>query len=504
LLLEAPEARQMLIRARLKLVVAAALVVGTVVACSSSSDDAAPSAQAGFCDALASAYSKCSGSTGPSASCATSLGADCAKLSGILSASVLDSAKSCVEQTECGSDPLACLGKALGSGEATAAQTKLATDYCDSCAVTGGEACKTAFFGTASVPGLAIALLPFGDAPLAAIDEECTKSSLGKTACQTGFSTCLSATLTKFLATSISVDSGKCLLDGIKDGLSNVGTDNDASASGCTGCAGCCTDGKCQKGDTAAACGVGGGACEACQGDATCTDGKCTTTCGPDNCAGCCDADGTCNTTASKSACGTRGEACVACSGTKTCEKGACIDPSCKATCTSGCCSASGCQAGNTPAACGSGGNACSACGTGQTCTAGVCTLSGTATFDFVAVSAKLPAKNQSGGSWDAFSGLPDPFVTATSGAVTGTSPSRPDTLSPVWNATLLTSLTANALKTSLRIDVSDSDLAFNDVVGGCAITLNGSEFDGALHTVNCPASATGVAFSLDYRLVAH
>jgi hypothetical protein len=467
----------MLTRAHLKLVATAALIMGTMVACSSSEgEDAAPSAEAGFCDALASAYSKCSGSTGPSASCAASLGADCVKLSSILSASVLDSAKSCVEQTACGSDPLACLGKALGKGEVTAAQTKLATDYCDSCSVAGGEACKTAFFGTASVPGLAFALLPFGDAPLEAVDEACTKNRLGKAACQAGFSTCLSATTTKFLATSISVDSGKCLIDGIKDGLASAGKGGDDPPPN-------------GSGDQPPATG--------------CTDGKCPTTCGPDTCAGCCEADGTCNTGDTGGACGARGQACTACSGATTCEKGACIDPSCKASCTSGCCSDTGCQAGNTAAACGTGGNACSACGSGQTCTAGVCTQSTTATFAFVAVSAKLPAKNKSGGDWDGFGGLPDPVVTATSGATTASSPNRPDTLAPVWNAQLITGKTAKELQSSLRVDVADADVAFNDPVGGCAITLTGTEFDGALHTVSCPASTTGVAFSLVYRLIA-
>jgi hypothetical protein len=496
----------MLTRAHLKLVAAAALVVGTLVACATADvEEGAPSAQAGFCDALASSYSKCTGSSGPSASCATSLGADCAKLAGILSAPVLNGATTCVQETACGSDPLGCLGKSLGGAEATASQTKLATDYCESCSVAGGEACKTAFFGTASVPGLAFALLPFGDAPLDAIDEACTKSSLGKTACQAGFSTCLTATLTKFLATSISVDSGKCLLDGIKDGVSKVGTGGgDASASGCTDCAGCCADGVCQKGDTAMACGAGGGACETCQGGAACLSNKCETSCGPDNCDGCCQPDGTCDTGNTKASCGTRGDACAACSGTKTCESGACIEPSCKATCTTGCCSAAGCQTGNTTAACGTGGNTCAACGTGQTCTANKCTLSTTATFDFLAVSAKLPAKNQSGGNWDAFGGLPDPLVTVTSGAVTASSANKSDTLTPTWNEKVITNLTANALKASLRVDVTDSDVAFNDVVGGCAIALNGTEFDGALHTVNCPASGTGVAFSLVYRLVAH
>ena len=206
----------MFIRARAKLFLAAALVVGTVVACSSSGggDGSAPSSEAGFCDTLASAYAKCGGGT----SCSASLGADCTKLASLLSPSVLDGAKSCVEQTACGSDPLACLGKALGNAKPSAAQTKLATDYCASCSVVSGDACTTAFFGTASVPGLAFVLLPFGDGPLEAVDSSCTKSALGKTACQAAFTTCLGATTTKFLAKTISVDSAKCLLDGITAG----------------------------------------------------------------------------------------------------------------------------------------------------------------------------------------------------------------------------------------------------------------------------------------------
>ena len=48
---------------------------------------------------------------------------------------------------------------------------------------------------------------------------------------------------------------------------------------------------------------------------------------------------------------------------------------------------------------------------------------------------------------------LPDPLVKATSGASSNISPSRPDTLTPVWNATRHTNLTATALEASLRID---------------------------------------------------
>jgi hypothetical protein len=51
---------------------------------------------------------------------------------------------------------------------------------------------------------------------------------------------------------------------------------------------------------------------------------------------------------------------------------------------------------------------------------------------------------------------------------------------------------------------VSDSDTVFDALMGGCPITLTGAEFDGALHTVNCPQTASAVALSLDFRLKAH
>jgi Ca2+-dependent lipid-binding protein len=118
-------------------------------------------------------------------------------------------------------------------------------------------------------------------------------------------------------------------------------------------------------------------------------------------------------------------------------------------------------------------------------------------------VGARIPALNQSGGSWDAFSGLPDPYLKATSGAAAGATAYISDTLTPVWNTVVLGGLSANALKADLTIEASDSDSVFDDLIGGCPVPLSGTEFDGALHTVTCPATATGVMFSVDYRLKA-
>ena len=445
------------------------LLAAAIIACSSDEEAGAPATpEAKFCDALSKAYEKCSG---PS-DCGTPLAADCTKLVGLMSGSALESAATCLETASCDSDPLACVGKSIGDAKTTAAHEKLANDYCESCSVVGGETCKTAFFGTAQTPGLAIALLPFGDGLINAVDEACTESKLGKAACQSAFTTCLTATTTKFVATSISADSATCLIEGIKSGIESGGP----------------TDGPPPDG-----------------GSDACTGSDCNEpACGPDNCAGCCDANGKCSTAATERVCGLGGGACSECTGGKICAEGACIDETCKASCTSGCCNAQGCQSGNANNACGTGGDACTVCGSSQSCTGAKCTVSTTTTFDFVAVGASLPTTKLNGSSWDAFSGLPDPIAKATSGTSVGETAYKSDTLKPVWNTTVLSNLTAAALKANLAIELTDSDTAFNDPIGGCSITLKDADFDGNVHTASCPKTGTSVAFTFDYKLKAH
>jgi hypothetical protein len=98
-------------------------------------------------------------------------------------------------------------------------------------------------------------------------------------------------------------------------------------------CAGCCTtDGLCETGDTTWACGYSGGTCSACGANQQCTAGACVTPppppCGPSNCAGCCNAQGVCVGGNSASACGAGGGACVACpsvpNGYGACSAGVC------------------------------------------------------------------------------------------------------------------------------------------------------------------------------------
>jgi hypothetical protein len=443
----------------------AGAIVGALIACSSEETGAA-SPEASFCSALSGAYATCA--SGADGSCGATIETECAKMASLLNPSALEGAMTCLQGASCDGDPLACLGKALLDLEPTAAQTKFAESFCESCATVGGDACLTAFFGAGDVPGLGVALLPFGGELLTAIDAACTSNRLGKTACQAAFSGCVGVTATKVLAETLSIDAATCVVTAIKDGL---GGDGDADGGG--------------DGD-----GDGDGGTDVVTG------------CGPDSCPGCCGASGTCETGNTSSACGRRGGACSACSGGHSCDQGQCIDPGCKASCQSGCCSANGCQGGNAASACGTGGDACVDCGGGRTCSAGACKLDGASRWNFVLIGAVIPPTKANGSAWDAFNGLPDPFAQATSGTTVGPkTPARSNTLEPSWRVIGLANLSADALKANLTVEVWDEDVAYHDLVGTCALSLGDAHFDGALHKANCPATPGGVAFTLEYRL---
>jgi hypothetical protein len=48
-----------------------------------------------------------------------------------------------------------------------------------------------------------------------------------------------------------------------------------------------------------------------------------------------------------------------------------------------------------------------------------------------------------------------------------------------------------------------DDDYDFDDTIGGCAIKLDTTMFDGALKTARCPVTVSGVEFSVVFKLVA-
>lgn len=126
---------------------------------------------------------------------------------------------------------------------------------------------------------------------------------------------------------------------------------------------GCCSFGECIPfvAQDADSCGKGGAACTTCPGpDATCSDGACfRSLCGP--CAGCCSGN-LCVDGAHQLSCGRFGQACGECQSNQNCVEGRCV--SCGPHNCAGCCDAFGdCLAGNEDLRCGSGGSACRNCG---------------------------------------------------------------------------------------------------------------------------------------------
>lgn len=151
-----------------------------------------------------------------------------------------------------------------------------------------------------------------------------------------------------------------------------------------TNCDGCCVGDKCLPGVLASACGAKGAQCDSCAAGQTCRaasggGGRCegTSTCGPQNCGGCCNAAGQCVTGNDTTACGKQGQQCEACGASEVCvpdgqpnartcqPQQACGPANC-----AGCCVGNQCVTTTTPLACGRNGQACKACGPSQTCDA--------------------------------------------------------------------------------------------------------------------------------------
>jgi hypothetical protein len=138
-----------------------------------------------------------------------------------------------------------------------------------------------------------------------------------------------------------------------------------------TSCNGCVDgQGACQPGNNPVACGRDGGSCSACSMTQSCLQGQCTSSsCGPLTCNGCCD--GTqCLTTGTNLKCGTGGNPCIACTSPATCQGGACATPpppdagsgTCGPSNCAGCCQGNVCKPGTSDIACGEAGDSCDVC----------------------------------------------------------------------------------------------------------------------------------------------
>jgi len=248
--------------------------------------------------------------------------------------------------------------------------------------------------------------------------------------------------------------------------------------------------------------------CQVCAGDQKCgTDGQCKVPCGPNSCRGCCNGD-ECVVGSASTACGANGEACTACAAGLSCSNHKCIDASCQATCTTGCCTAAGCQPGTAANACGSGGEGCVDCGYGRACNFAACVLDTTSLWDFYVSFAVIPDKDTTGASWDPLNGQPDAYLIAYSseGASTHTGQTsvQTDSLYPFWAETPMKGVKASELLANLSFDLWDSDVEFDDYIGGCKIPLSKDVFDGSLQDYTCPATTTSVSVKLYYRINPH
>ncbi len=98
---------------------------------------------------------------------------------------------------------------------------------------------------------------------------------------------------------------------------------HDLPKTACSGCSGCCQNGQCLSGVSVNACGVAGLTCRTCNTTDQCLKGACVPQhpgCGASTCPdGCCNTQGSCIRPPTAAACGIGGVACQSCEGGKIC-----------------------------------------------------------------------------------------------------------------------------------------------------------------------------------------
>jgi len=479
----------------------AAVVAATALLIFGCKTDPPPATEADFCGAAKSASCK------EPSECDDAVVAGCATLDAALSPSLLVAARDCLESKVCG--VASCLSRARASAWPTPEHAALATSYCTFCAPDVPD-CEYWFYDKKSkLPGGLV--LPFSGAVAAAVEAECTSDS---DQCRGRFASCASETIARVVGESLDPMLADCVLAAFRGESGTTGPGGAPTITTCTpeNCNGCCRDDKCEPGDLEEACGRRGKACQICYGEQRCTNGTCKEPCGPNNCAGCCDGD-VCRTGEETGACGADGAACKDCKeegSTFVCSNKQCIDGSCKATCANGCCAGERCEPGTAANACGRGGEGCVDCGFGRLCNATTrsCTIDPNALWDFYVSFAVLPETTVDGSSWDVLGGLPDPYLVAYSSEGSsmhsGETQVQNDTTFPFWAETPLRGVKASELLNFLAFDVWDSDVDFDDLIGGCQIPVKPEHFDGSLRDYTCPPTPRAGEVKLYYRIRPH
>lgn len=175
----------------------------------------------------------------------------------------------------------------------------------------------------------------------------------------------------------------------------------------------------------------------------------------------------------------------------------------------SGCCSGDVCLAGNAANACGAAGRTCIDCGPVGLCSSGTCRTDPASRWNVIIEWLRVPMHDTNGDAWDAFGGLPDPFVRVYVGSESnfvGATSAASDTLEATFNARVATNQRADALRTYLSFEVMDEDVSSHDFIGHCYVPVDDSAFAGSSLTHDCPRipSEGQAGFTIRWRLERH
>ncbi len=252
------------------LIASSALALVFIVAGCSSEDGSGASkegeigsAGSGICAAASTWKDACA--SGPSA-CDDTIVGTCSDVTSLLNASILDGAKSCLDEDECDVSPTKCLAKSVASAKMTEAHTNLAKGFCG-CLLTGKSACLDEIDkGDGPAKAALTIALPLSDDLANAITESCTTTP----GCSATFSACAQGVITQKIAEKLSVEAAGCvaksILSAAKD-AANGGSSSDPS----------CTPKTCEDYD--GACGTHD---DGCGGTISC--GECSAACAARTC----------------------------------------------------------------------------------------------------------------------------------------------------------------------------------------------------------------------------
>ncbi len=136
--------------------------------------------------------------------CAGLLAVACGDLSGLLSQDYLDAVSECFAR---GEHPAECLLGVVDELEPSAAHRRLATSFCEECAL-DLPGCEDLFFFGDTGDGAGLALLPLGDGLVSLIEDECTSGL----SCALDFPSCVLGVLEAQLSPA---DAAACWLDAL-------------------------------------------------------------------------------------------------------------------------------------------------------------------------------------------------------------------------------------------------------------------------------------------------